>query len=215
MGYQTFVIQARCKALGFDPGPLDGIDGKSTRAALEAAAEAQKAKGLPLFHKSGLTRIHWHWTGGSYNASIDEQGHYHFMIKGDGSVISGLPVTQKLAHTLNANSGAIGVAVCGMRNAVERPFESGDCPITPEQIKKLVFVSANLCEIYDIPVTKWSTLSHAEVQPTLGIKQRGKWDIAWLPGMSKPRDPVEVGEILRNEVRIELIERSKKNAGGL
>lgn len=49
-------------------------------------------------------------------------------------------------------------------------------------------------------MTRRTVLSHAEVQPTLGIRQRGKWDIAWLPGMAKPGDPVAVGDRLREQV---------------
>jgi hypothetical protein len=32
-----------------------------------------------------------------------------------------------------------------------------------------------------VPVTPKTVLSHAEVQANLGIKQKGKWDIAILP----------------------------------
>ena len=46
-------------------------------------------------------------------------------------------------------------------------------------------------------MTRQTILSHAEVQPTLGVKQRGKWDIAWIPGMAGPDDPVKVGDRLR------------------
>lgn len=58
--------QARCAALGFWPGPIDGVDGPRTRAAFEAARAAQHAKGLPFQHASGITRVHWHWTGGGH-----------------------------------------------------------------------------------------------------------------------------------------------------
>ena len=40
---------------------------------------------------------------------------------------------------------------------------------------------ANLALHYKIPVTPQTILTHAEVQPTLGIKQRGKWDVTRIP----------------------------------
>ena len=44
-------------------------------------------------------------------------------------------------------------------------------------------------------------MSHAEVQPTLKIAQRGKWDIIWLPGMTQPGDPVRVGDHIRGLIK--------------
>jgi hypothetical protein len=105
--------------------------------------------------------------------------------------------TVRRSHTLNANGGAVGLAVCGMVGAVERPFDPGQAPITAAQIDALAAETAELCAIYDIPVSRWSTLSHSEVQPSLGIKQRFKWDINWLPGMTGPGDPISVGDRIR------------------
>ena len=58
--------------------------------------------------------------------------------------------------------------------------------------------------MYGVKVTPETVLTHAEVQPTLGITQRAKWDITWLPGMEKPQDPREVGDILRAKIKKEL-----------
>ncbi|MFN7881706.1 MAG: hypothetical protein ACK5PF_01635, partial [bacterium] len=48
--------------------------------------------------------------------------------------------------------------------------------------------------------TRETVLTHAEVEPTLKIKQRGKWDITWLPDMKAPGDPVTVGDNLRAQI---------------
>ena len=40
-------------------------------------------------------------------------------------------------------------------------------------------------------------MSHSEVQPTLGIRQKQKWDINWLPDMAAPGDPITVGDRIR------------------
>lgn len=193
--------QARCAALGFWPGPIDGIDGKRTRAAYKAACAAQEARGLPFAHPSGITRIHWHWTAGNHVPNATDLGSYHCLIPGDGVPIWPVGPTDRRSHTLNANGGALGLSVCAMAGAKERPFSPGPAPITPRQVSELARETARLCVAYDVPVSPWSTLSHAEIQPTLGIVQRWKWDISWLPGMEKPASPVEVGERLRDLVR--------------
>jgi len=153
-----------------------------------------------------MNRIILHWSAGGHTPSNLDREHYHFIVAGDGSVVKGKwpveanrkPVKgQYAAHTLNCNTGSIGVAVAAMAGAVERPFDPGKQPITPAQIDGLVRLVRDLCRGYGIPVTRQTVLSHAEVQPTLGIKQKGKWDIAWLPGMDKPGDPVKVGDHLR------------------
>lgn len=203
-------LQMRAAALGFWPGAdpakktpaaFDGDLGPRSTAAISAATAAQKVKGLPLFHHSGLTRIHWHWTVGHHKAGAADHGHYHWLFEGDGTAILDYPEDQYRPHTLNANGGAIGLSCCGMVGAQERPFKPGPEPITTASIIAMVRRTALACHEYDIPVSRWSTLSHAEVQPTLGITQKGKWDIAWLPGLSGPRDPVEVGDLIRDMVR--------------
>ena len=196
--------QARCAALGFWPGPIDGIDGRRTRAAFEAATAAQRARGLPFQHPSGITRIHGHWTGGGHVPNSTDLRAYHGLIPGDGAPVwPALPGALR-SHTLNANGGAIGLAICAMAGAVERPFQLGTAPITPAQVCAFAREAARLCRLYDIPVTRWSVLTHAEIQPTFGIVQRWKWDITWLPGMAAPADPIEVGDRLRAMVRAEL-----------
>lgn len=156
-----------------------------------------------------MKRLIWHWTAGTHTPSNLDKEHYHFIIDGAGKVHEGKfkpdanarPVKgQYAAHTLNSNTGAIGIAVAAMAGAVERPFDPGRYPITDAQVSALVALSRMLGSQYGIPVTPQTMLSHAEVQPTLGIKQRGKWDIAWLPGMASPADPVWIGDKLRGMI---------------
>lgn len=197
MSYETKALQARCAALGFWPGPIDGVMGQRTEEAMAAAAQAQGAKGRPFSHPTGLTRLHWHWTGGGYQPNSTDRAHYHFVIDGEGSVHDLHDPRKVLAHTRNANSGAIGISLAAMAQAVERPFIPGPCPVLARQLAALARLSAFLCERYDIPVSRFSTLSHSEVQPTLGITQRQKWDINWIPGMAAPGDPITVGDRIR------------------
>lgn len=155
-----------------------------------------------------MKRIVLHWTAGPHKPTAADHEHYHFYIDGTGAVhagkfppeandVSPLVSGRYAAHVAKANTGAIGVAVCAMAGAVERPFRAGDWPIRQEQVDALVTLTRSLCERYGIPVSRTTVLTHAEVQPTLGIQQAGKWDITWLPGMSGPGDPVAVGDRLR------------------
>ena len=197
MTFSTRDIQARCAALGFWPGPIDGKMGKRTAAAVEAATAFQKARGKPLFHPSGIHRLHWHWTGGGNKANATDKAHYHAVFEGDGTEVLCHDWFAVLAHTKNANSGAIGLSLCGMVKAVERPFSAGPEPITQAAVDALIDRSARLCVAFDIPPSRWSTLTHAEIQPTLGIAQRQKWDVNFLPGMTVPTDPITAGDKLR------------------
>jgi hypothetical protein len=84
-----------------------------------------------------------------------------------------------------------------MAQAQAAPFWAGPHPMTADQIKAGCRHVAGLAQRYGIAVTRRTILTHAEVQPTLGIKQKGKWDIRWLPDMRVIGEPVEVGDELR------------------
>ncbi|WP_226781977.1 peptidoglycan-binding domain-containing protein [Oceaniglobus trochenteri] len=210
MTYSIRDTQARCAALGHSPGAIDGMMGPKTRAAISAALQARGGHGIAdLFHPSGLHRIHWHWTAGAYGVIDMERRAYNELIDQDGNVWDGLfrpeaqanyRVGRAASHTLDANTGAIGLSVDAMAGAQERPFFAGRAPVTWPQVHALCERTAQHCAMYDIPVSRWSVLSHAEIQPTLGIRQRNKWDITWLPDMSAPGDPVQIGDRLRDMV---------------
>ena len=159
-----------------------------------------------------LKRIVLHWTAGTSDVSALDRAHYHYVISGAGVVVEGdhapadnvPPLRDYAAHTLSLNSGSIGVALSGMARSAERPFAPGPWPINEKQVDALVSLVARLCRQHDIAVTRQTVLSHAEVQPTLGVVQRGKWDISWLPGMIAVGDPVEIGDRIRARVLAEL-----------
>lgn len=159
-----------------------------------------------------MKRIIIHWTAGGYVPNATDLKHYHYLIDGDGKIVDGqFPVSANTApletgryaaHTRACNTDSIGVALCAMRGAQERPFDPGTAPIKQNQIDTLAKHVANLCTVYDIPVSPTTVLTHAEVQGNLGIRQNGKWDILWLPGMSAPAtNPNVIGEILRDKVK--------------
>lgn len=156
---------------------------------------------------AGLQRIILHWTAGSYKASRRDRDAYHFIVEGDGTVVEGdyppeanahIRPPHYAAHTGRGNTGSIGVSVAAMHGAHGWPrMVPGRYPITDTQLDAMAKLVADLCRRYDIPITRRTVLTHAEVEPTLGIKQRGKWDIRWLPGMTKVGDPIGVGDTIR------------------
>lgn len=210
MKLSTLDIQARVAALGFTPGPLDGIDGPKTQQAVRTAMEKRRVRTVPeLFHPSGLHRVILHWTAGAAGVIALEREHYHLIVGQDARVYAGALKPEAnadcsdgvyAAHTRALNTGSIGISLDAMASANESPFHPGPWPITAAQVNALCDTVADLCLTYDIPVSRYSVLSHAEVQPTLGVAQRQKWDITWLPGMDKPGDPIEVGDTLRARI---------------
>ena len=161
-----------------------------------------------------MKRVILHWTGGAHKPNATDRAAYHILINGTGQVHHGdHPIsanerigdgTPYAAHTRGCNTNSIGVALCAMHGAQERPWSAGRYPVTPEQVDALVATTARLCGEYGIPVTRETVLSHAEVERTLGIRQRAKIDIMWLPGMMTMGDPVVVGDRLRDLVRAKM-----------
>ncbi len=156
-----------------------------------------------------MRRIHVHWTGGGHTANSTDKNAYHILVQGDGRLVRGNKSIAANApgsgmtpasHTKNANTGAIGVSLCCMANAVESPFSNGNAPMTQAQWETMIGVVATLSKRYAIPVTRATILTHAEVQPTLGIQQRNKWDITRLSFDSTVVGHFPVGDRLRAAV---------------
>jgi hypothetical protein len=59
---------------------------------------------------------------------------------------------------------------------------------------------AQLCDVYGIPVTPETVLSHGEVQTTLGIAQSGKWDFTRLAWNPEIYGATACGNLLRTHV---------------
>jgi len=159
-----------------------------------------------------MQRIIVHWTAGGSNPSSNDLSHYHILIDSSGKVFKGTPSIKLnsgsvkkgsgyAAHTLNCNSGSIGVSLCGMLGATENPLYAGKYPITEEQWNDVLpVVLAELCQFYNIPIISKTVLTHAEVQGNLSITQRGKWDIAWLPFIGL-RGAATVGDDMRKRAQ--------------
>lgn len=162
-----------------------------------------------------LQRVIVHWTAGRGRASATDLEHYHILVEFDGTVRRGKESPEDnivtsdgdyAAHTLNLNTGSIGVAMCGMRDAIESPFSAGPDPLTALQFEECCAVIAGLCNRYGIPVGQTTVLTHAEVEPVLGVKQRGKWDITRLAFKPELIGHAAVGAYLRERVRAYMVE---------
>jgi len=134
-----------------------------------------------------------HWDGGDgtidalalshYNAVVDQGLRVHY---GENSLEDQRVTSDGIygAHTRAFNTRCIGVAMCGMFGAQEGappPNYGSDYPIKEHQFYLMCKVMAAYCIQKQIPVTPERVLTHAEVQPNLGIRQNGKWDITVLP----------------------------------
>jgi len=160
--------------------------------------------------KHKMKRIIMHWTAGSDGANGVEKDAYHIIVGRDGAVtlgddpiLSNIPPLREgryAAHTRGLNSYSIGIAMDCMAGATERPFYAGTSPMTEEQVTAFCRECARLARDYKIAVTPETILTHAEVQGTLGVPQKQKWDITWLPGMARPDNPITVGNILRKRI---------------
>lgn len=157
--------------------------------------------------KTSMERIICHWTGGGYKASTLDRQHYHILIEDDGVLIRGLHEISDnaytgdgdyAAHTRGRNTRSIGISVCCMAGAREKPFKPGKYPMTQTQWERMAEVAAELARAYDIPVTPKTVLGHGEVQANLGTPQKGKWDPMVLPWDLKQ---TKVGDLFRDAVR--------------
>jgi hypothetical protein len=160
-----------------------------------------------------INRLVMHHSAGSLTPTAFDLQHYHRMVTGEGKVLSGkFPISanaigHKLAsgtyaaHTLNLNNGAIGLGMACMAGAEWASPRACKAFPRPEQVDAFVAEAARLCGLYGITVTRKSVLSHAEVQTTLGVIQKGKWDFDYDPyGVLDTRDPVKIGDMLRDRI---------------
>lgn len=156
-----------------------------------------------------MKRFHGHWTAGGHKANSTDVKAYHLLWEGEGKAVRGVDIAKNsgrlhdgyAAHTLNANTDAIGGSMCGMMGAVEVPFNPGTAPLTRAQWDAFVRDSAQVLDFYNIPIGKKTSLFHDEVPIHLGIPQRQKWDVSVLPFDMSVRGAVQIGDKWRDEMR--------------
>lgn len=159
-----------------------------------------------------MNRIIWHHTGGTYTPNGTDKRAYHRLIDGEGQVHNGVFAIEAnapgkirrgayAAHVRDLNTGSIGLAICAMGQGVWSDPSGGRWQVKPVQVDALLTETVRLCRAYGIPVNGRTVLSHAEVEPTLGVKQRNKWDFDYpVRAAVRSRDPVAICDELRQEV---------------
>lgn len=196
-------LQLKLQKKGYYTGVVDGLYGPLTRKAIEAwgpsgtdldAPQRPPEPGTvipPMWLVScHMSRVIVHWTAGGPHCSGVDEDHYHIIVdqelklhRGNHSISDNVNTADGdyAAHTLNCNGGSIGIAMTGMLDAVERPFNPGPYPIKLAQWQLTARAVAEIITFYGIPLNAMSVLQHGEVEKTLHIKQRGKWDCMVLP----------------------------------
>lgn len=186
---------------------------KPTPAPVKTSEKAEFIVPADWMPSAKMDRIICHWTAGTHKATEFDRGHYHILIEADGNLVRGIPSIKLneapakkgyAAHTLNCNTGSIGVSLCCMGGSVESPFMPGKYPMTKAQWDKLTSVVVDLCRKYGIKVTDRTVLSHAEVQHNLNIPQKGKWDYTVLAFDLSSKGARACGDKLRAEVLAKL-----------
>jgi len=210
--YSALEYQGRVN--GIMGGPVltvDGMIGPKTRQGIQEAMKIKGVRNVEDLFTRGVRGVVWHWTAGAHGVIELERDHYNWIFDRMGNIHDGNHTVQDqvnydwragvgASHTKSMNTGWIGLSVDAMAGAVESPLNWGTNPLTWEGIDAMLDWTMDLCEEYDIPVSPWTTLSHAEVQQTLGVKQRFKWDYKVLPGDTRARDARVIGDILRDRM---------------
>lgn len=227
MSFYLRDLQIKLQNKGYYQGTVDNLWGPLTRKAMEAWGPSGTDLDAPTLPPEPgnvipsmwlpvcqMKRVVVHWTAGGPNVSSVDKEHYHIIVdqenklhKGDESIADNVSTSDGdyAAHTRNLNTGSIGIALTGMLNAVQSPFNPGPYPIKLEQWRIAARAVAELIHFYKIPLTPETVLQHGEVQKTLGVPQAGKWDIMALP-WDPTLSPSQVANLFRAEVRKHLKE---------
>ncbi len=160
--------------------------------------------------------MYLHWTAGDYAQTFDT---YHFCI----ALRDGLPIVVETraveanerdvrepgppyaAHVAGRNSYAIGVAVCGMRDAT--PHDFGAYPLRDDMLDAACALVAQLCTRYAIAIDADRVRTHAEAAVDDGYFGAGdeqRWDVARLSPGGRPLEVADaraVGDALRARIR--------------
>lgn len=154
-----------------------------------------------------MKRIIIHWTAGAYQPNSTDFEHYHYLINKDGLVVEGkfkpednevCKIGKYAAHTGGGNTGAIGIAMCGMAGFKNRQ-NVGPYPLTAAQCERCFKLVAQLSKKYRIPINKELVMTHYE----FGLKNprttsAGKIDIIYLPPYSHVQQ-ARIGDYIRSK----------------
>ena len=169
-----------------------------------------------MHEQSDLRTVYLHWTAGDYEQTYAA---YHYCIvlrDGVPAVVATHPVEANArdlrtvyddyaAHVAGRNSFAIGVAICGMRDAT--PHDFGPFPLRDDMLELACAHVAKMCETYGIAIDAAHVRTHAEAAVDDGYFGTGedrRWDIARLVADARPlvaADARVTGDALRARIR--------------
>ena len=155
-----------------------------------------------------MNKIIMHWTAGAYTPNSTDLKHYHYLIDKNGRTNYGIYKPEDnencndgkyAAHTGGGNTGAIGIALCGMYGFTSAT-KIGSYPITKVQCEALFSFVAKLAKKYGIKIDSDHIMTHYE----FGLKNpkttsAGKIDIVYLPPYPQIKKQ-DIGNFIRNKV---------------
>lgn len=155
-----------------------------------------------------MNKIIIHWTAGAYTPNSTDLRHYHYLIDKNGRINCGIfrPEDNEncndgkyAQHTGGGNTGAIGVALCGMYG-FSSATKLGCYPLTKIQCEALFSLVAKLSKKYKIKIDNNHIMTHYE----FGLKNpkttsAGKIDIICLPPYPQIKQQ-KIGDFIRSKV---------------
>lgn len=155
-----------------------------------------------------MKKIIIHWTAGAYTPNSTDLKHYHYLIDKNGRTNYGIYKPEDnencndgkyAAHTGGGNTGAIGIALCGMYGFTS-VSKIGSYPVTKIQCEALFSFVAKLAKKYGIKIDSDHIMTHYE----FGLKNpkttsAGKIDIVYLPPYPQIKKQ-DIGDFIRNKV---------------
>ena len=164
---------------------------------------------------SEIKKIIIHWTAGTGQPNLTDFQHYHYLVNEQGVIVKGkFPVSANevcktdinknvlyAAHCGGGNTGAIGVALCGMYVPNGISVQKTKYPLTKLQCERMFKLVAELCKEYDIKITPQTVMTHYEFgMANPKTSSAGKIDIIYLPPYPEIKKD-QVGGFIRNKVR--------------
>lgn len=161
-----------------------------------------------------MKKIIIHWTAGGNKPNTTDKQHYHYVIDAEGNVdigkftVSANEICKAdaknnalyAAHCGGGNTGAIGIALCGM--AGFKNFKNiGKYPLTKVQCERAFKLVAELAKKYNIKISSDTVMTHYE----FGLKNpktssAGKIDIIYLPPYPTVKAS-KIGDLFRSKAR--------------
>ncbi len=156
-----------------------------------------------------MNKIIIHWTAGTGVPNSVDLKHYHFLIDKYGRINNGIfkPEDNEncydgkyAAHTGGGNTGAIGVAMCGMCG-YSSPDKIGSYPINKVQCEATFMTVAKLAKKYNINIDDKHIMTHYEFgKNNPKTSSAGKIDIVYLPPYPDVKQN-QIGDFIRNKVK--------------